>query len=68
MKVRHEKIINKVYDPRRLRTAWHQVKKNAGAAGIDQTVFSSCQETENSRTTVRLLIEERYTWPVRAVL
>jgi len=32
------------------------------------TVFSPCQETENSRTTVRLLIEERYTWQVRAVL
>ena len=34
-------------------------------AGI---ILSSCQKTENLRTTVRLLIEERYTWPVRAVL
>ena len=31
-----EKVINRVYDPRRLREAWHQVKKNAGAAGIDR--------------------------------
>ncbi|WP_321492791.1 reverse transcriptase domain-containing protein [uncultured Desulfobacter sp.] len=34
-------------------------------AGI---ILSSRQKAENSRTTVRLLIEERYTWPVRAVL
>jgi len=26
------------------------------------------QETENFRIAVRLLTEERYTWPVRAVL
>jgi RNA-directed DNA polymerase len=34
--VKHVKVLNRVYEPRRLRQAWQQVKKNAGAAGIDQ--------------------------------
>ncbi len=34
MKVRE--VLVKVYDPGRLQMAWQQVKKNAGAAGIDQ--------------------------------
>lgn len=34
--MRYEKVINRVYDPGRLREAWHQVRRNAGAAGIDQ--------------------------------
>jgi group II intron reverse transcriptase/maturase len=35
-KVKHVKVLERVYEPRRLRTAWQQVKQNAGAAGIDQ--------------------------------
>jgi hypothetical protein len=31
--VKHVKVLERVYDPRRLRTAWQQVKHNAGAAG-----------------------------------
>jgi len=34
--VKHVKVLKRVYEPRRLRQAWQQVKKNAGAAGIDQ--------------------------------
>ena len=34
--MKHVKVLNRVYEPRRLRQAWQQVKKNAGAAGIDQ--------------------------------
>ena len=29
-------VLAKVYEPGRLRAAWQQVKKNAGAAGIDR--------------------------------
>ncbi len=29
-------VLAKVYEPGRLQSAWHQVKQNAGAAGIDQ--------------------------------
>lgn len=31
-----EKVMERVYDPRRLQEAWRQVKRNAGAAGIDE--------------------------------
>jgi hypothetical protein len=29
-------VLEQIYEPRRLRTAWRQAKQNAGAAGIDQ--------------------------------
>ncbi|MBW1746091.1 MAG: hypothetical protein JRJ25_07200 [Deltaproteobacteria bacterium] len=34
--MKHVKVLERVYEPRRLRKAWQQVKQNAGAAGIDQ--------------------------------
>jgi len=34
-----EEVLVKVYDPGRLQMAWQRVRKNAGAAGIDQIVF-----------------------------
>ena len=34
-KVKHVKVLERVYDPRRLQTAWRQVIQNTGAAGID---------------------------------
>ncbi|MBW2035569.1 MAG: group II intron reverse transcriptase/maturase [Deltaproteobacteria bacterium] len=34
--MKHVKVLMRVYEPRRLRQAWQQVKQNAGAAGIDQ--------------------------------
>ena len=36
LNVKHEKVLERVYSPGRLRTAWQQVRRNAGAAGIDQ--------------------------------
>jgi len=37
--VKRVKVMKQVYEPRRLRKAWQQVKQNAGAAGIDQMIF-----------------------------
>ena len=45
--MRYEKVINRIYDPRRLREAWHQVKKNAGAAGIDQMTVKDFDERKD---------------------
>ena len=36
--MKHVKVLERVCDPRRLRTAWRQVKQKAGAAGIDQMI------------------------------
>ena len=45
--MRQKKVINRVYDPRRLREAWRQVKKNAGAAGIDQMTVNDFDERKD---------------------
>ncbi len=46
MKVRE--VLVKVYEPGRLQAAWQQVRKNAGAAGIDQmTVEEFAQREEH---------------------
>jgi len=34
--VKYEKILEKVYEAGRLYMAWQQVRRNAGAAGIDK--------------------------------
>jgi len=34
--VKYVNVIERVYEPRRLHESWQQVKRNAGAAGIDQ--------------------------------
>ncbi len=34
-------VIDRVYEPRRLREAWQQVRRNAGAAGIDQMTVAA---------------------------
>jgi hypothetical protein len=46
-KVKHLKVIERVYDPRRLRTAWQQVKQNAGAAGIDQMTVAAFERRKD---------------------
>jgi len=33
---KHENVLERVYEPRRLIAAWQQVKRSAGAAGIDR--------------------------------
>jgi len=45
--VKHERVVERVYEPGRLRTAWQQVKKNAGAAGIDKTTVEGFKRRED---------------------
>lgn len=54
--MKHEGVIGKVYDPRRLRAAWQQVKKNAGAAGIDKMTV---EEFEGRKDELLRLIHEK---------
>jgi RNA-directed DNA polymerase len=44
--VKTEKVLEKVSEPRRLLEAWQQVKRNAGAAGIDRMTV---EEFENRK-------------------
>jgi RNA-directed DNA polymerase len=54
--VKHEKVLEKVYSSGRLRASWQQVKRNAGAAGIDQMSVRDfeCREAEF----LELIVEE----------
>jgi group II intron reverse transcriptase/maturase len=45
--VKHVKVLERVYEPRRLRTAWRQVKQNAGAAGIDQMTVEAFEQRKD---------------------
>jgi RNA-directed DNA polymerase len=45
--VKHENVVERVYNPGRLRMAWQQVKKNAGAAGIDKMTVESFEQRED---------------------
>ena len=44
--MKQENILERVYNPGRLRMAWQQVRKNAGAAGIDKMTVEEfeCRE------------------------
>ena len=42
-------VLAKVYEPGRLQSAWHQVKQNAGAAGIDQMTVDEFALREEER-------------------
>lgn len=44
--MKYEEVLERVYDPGRLRRAWQQVKKNAGAAGIDQMTVEEFERRE----------------------
>jgi group II intron reverse transcriptase/maturase len=46
-KVKHENVLEKVYDPGRLRKAWQQIKRNAGAAGIDEMTVKDFEARED---------------------
>ena len=41
-----ENVLERVYDPGRLALAWKQVRKNAGAAGIDKMTVENFAERE----------------------
>ncbi len=45
--MKQEQIMERIYDLRRLRTAWQQVRKNAGAAGIDRMTVRDFEERED---------------------
>ena len=42
-----ENVLERVCDPRRVRLAWKQIKKNAGAAGIDEMTVEAFEEKAN---------------------
>jgi len=44
--VKHVRVLERVYDRGRLYTAWQQVKKNAGAAGIDRMTVQEFESRE----------------------
>jgi RNA-directed DNA polymerase len=44
--VKQEKVLERVYNPGRLRTAWQQIRKNAGAAGIDRMTVEAFEQRE----------------------
>ncbi len=44
--MKYEEVLERVYDPGRLRRAWQQVKRNAGAAGIDQMTVEEFEQRE----------------------
>jgi RNA-directed DNA polymerase len=45
--VKHEKVIERVYNPWRLRKAWQQIKRNAGGAGIDKMTVEDFEKRED---------------------
>jgi len=45
--VKHEKVIERVYNPWRVRKAWRQIKENAGAAGIDKMTVEDFEKRED---------------------
>ena len=42
--MKEEKVLERVYEPKRLIAAWRQVKENAGAAGIDKMSVGDFEE------------------------
>ena len=46
--MKQEKIIERVYEPRRLRWAWQQIRRNAGAAGIDGMTVEGFERKEEA--------------------
>jgi len=45
--VKDKKVLERVYTPGRLRMAWQQVRKNAGAAGIDKMTVEAFEGRED---------------------
>jgi RNA-directed DNA polymerase len=69
--MKQEKVMERVYEPGRLYEAWQQVKKNAGAAGIDKMTVEefTSRETELLGSIHEKLKTGRYRFkPARRVL
>ncbi|MDZ7697252.1 MAG: hypothetical protein U5R49_10130 [Deltaproteobacteria bacterium] len=45
--MKHDNVLERVYNPGRLRMAWQQVRKNAGAAGIDKMTVDAFEQRED---------------------
>lgn len=45
--MKHVRVMKQVYEPRRLRKAWQQVRQNAGAAGIDQMTVEAFEQRKD---------------------
>lgn len=45
--MKQENVLERVYNPGRLRMAWRQVRKNAGAAGIDKMTVEEFERRED---------------------
>jgi RNA-directed DNA polymerase len=56
IQVKHVKVMKQVYEPRRLRKAWQQVRQNAGAAGIDQMTVEVFEQRKDE---LLVLIHEK---------
>ena len=54
--MKQEKVMKRVYNPWRLRKAWQQVRKNAGAAGIDQMTVDAFEQREEEL--IRIILEK----------
>jgi group II intron reverse transcriptase/maturase len=69
--MKYENVIEKVYSTERLHAAWQQVKKNAGAGGIDRMTVAEFERREAELLALiqRRLQEGRYRFrPARRVL
>jgi len=60
--VKYENVLEKVYEPRRLLTAWQRVKENAGAAGVDEMSVKDFDERKKELFPIlrNKLIEGKY--------
>jgi RNA-directed DNA polymerase len=54
--VKYENVLEKVYEPGRLYSAWQQVRSNAGAAGIDGMTVETFESREDE---LLLLIHDK---------
>jgi group II intron reverse transcriptase/maturase len=69
--MKQEKVMERVYEPGRLHGAWEQIKKNAGAAGVDRMTVQEFASREEELLGIiqEKLIKGRYRFkPARRVL
>jgi retron-type reverse transcriptase len=48
MEVKRENVLEMVYEPRRLQWSWQQIRRNAGAAGIDGMTVDAFERKEEA--------------------